>query len=102
MRNIKSIYEIVNQKSDFLFEKYDLLQFSKQGEKNEWKANIVKQRLYELNMNICNSYLYGHKCEFSKDEMYFIEEYNLYDLIKEFTDLIAKDVEKYKKGKRFS
>jgi hypothetical protein len=86
---IKNIYEIVNQKSDFLFEKYKLVE--ENNEKNDVK-DILKQKLFELNMNICNSYIYNYKFQFSKEEMYFIDEYNLYDLINEFIDILGKEI----------
>ena len=53
---------------------------------------IFKARLYNLVLNICNQFVYGYTYIFSKQDLYFIADYNIniHKLLDEFKNDIIK------------
>lgn len=80
-KNIKMIapvydyYSTVKEKSDKIAE-------------NTFKINdeIFKARLYNLILNMCNQFVYDYTYVFSKQDLYFIADYNIniHKLLDEF------------------
>lgn len=92
------IYRIIEEKSNYLFDKYDLLRFVTDNN-NDNKENIIKiikQKLYELNLNICNQVIYNYTYKFTKEDLEFIEKFDLYNMIREIIQITSDDLRNYK------
>lgn len=91
------IYKIIEEKSNYLFEKYNLSRFISNKENKENIIKIIKQKLYELNLNICNQYIYDYTYRFTKDDLEFIDNFDLYNIIIEIIDITSDYIKNYKK-----
>lgn len=82
-------YESVKIKTEKLYYKY----FS--NNTSRYNEYIVIEKLYNLVLNICNQEIYDCVYTFTKDDLYFIADYNINicSLIKVFIE----DIEKMKK-----
>ena len=56
---------------------------------------IFKAKLYNLVLNICNQFVYDYTYIFSKQDLYFIADYNIN--IHKLLDEFKKDIIKMKK-----
>ena len=57
---------------------------------------IVRQTFYELNLNICNQVIYDYTYNFTKEDIEFIEKFDLYKAIQEIIQITTDDLRKYK------
>ena len=85
--NERNIYTIIQEKSNYLFDKYDLMRIIPNKDNKSNMEKIVRQKFYELNLNICNQVVYDYTYNFTKEDIEFIEEFNLYDAIKEIIQI---------------
>jgi len=85
--NIKMIppvydyYSSVKKKSDKIaYKKYKI------------DDEIFKARLYNLVLNMCNQFVYDYTYVFSKEDLYFVTDYNIniHELLNEFKSDIIK------------
>lgn len=96
IKNKNSIYCIIKEKSDYLFDKYDLAKYINDNDNKSSLEKILKQKFYELNLNICNQVIYDYTYAFSKEDLEFIEKFDLYEPIKEIIKITSEDLRKYK------
>lgn len=92
----KSIYSLIEEKSNYLFDKYDLTRYIINKDNKSNMEKIVRQTFYELNLNICNQVIYDYTYNFTKEDLEFIERFDLYDAIQEIIQIMAEDLRKYK------
>lgn len=97
MKKEKNIYRIIQEKSNYLFDKYNLSRVITDKDNKSNIEKIIRQRFYELNLNICNQVIYDYTYNFTKEDLEFIEKFDLYNAIKEIIQLTSKDLRKYKK-----
>lgn len=96
IENEKNIYAIIEQKSNYLFDKYNLSRFITNKDNKSSMEKILRQTFYELNLNICNQVIYDYTYNFTKEDLEFIEKFDLYNAIKEIIQITSKDLRKYK------
>ena len=77
-------YSVIKKKSDRIAEKV----YHNNDE-------IFKARLYNLILNICNQFVYDYTYIFSKQDLYFISDYNIN--IHELLNELKNDIIKMKK-----
>ena len=92
----KSIYSLIEEKSNYLFDKYDLTRYIINKDNKSNMEKIVRQTFYELNLNICNQVIYDYTYNFTKEDLEFIEKFDLYNAIQEIIQIMAEDLRKYK------
>ena len=92
----KSIYSLIEEKSNYLFDKYDLTRYIINKDNKSNMEKIVRQTFYELNLNICNQVIYDYTYNFTKEDLEFIEKFDLYNAIKEIIQITGEDLRKYK------
>lgn len=96
MKKENNLYSIIEEKSNYLFDKYNLSRFIKDKDNKLNIEKIVRQRLYELNLNICNQAIYSYSYNFTKEDLEFIDKFDLYSEIKEIIQITSKDLMKYR------
>lgn len=96
MKKENNIYSIIEEKSNYLFDKYNLSKFIVNIDNKENIIKIIKQELYELNLNICNQVIYDYTYRFTKEDLEFIDKFNLYNAIKEIIQITSDDLRNYK------
>lgn len=96
MKKENNLYSIIEEKSNHLFDKYNLSRFIKDKDNKSNIEKIVRQRLYELNLNICNQAIYNYSYSFTKEDLEFIDKFDLYSEIEEIIQITSKDLIKYK------
>ena len=94
--NEKNIYTIIQEKSNYLFDKYDLSKYIVDKDNKSNIEKIVRQTFYELNLNICNQVIYDYTYNFTKEDIEFIEKFDLYKAIQEIIQITTDDLRKYK------
>lgn len=94
--NEKNIYTIIQEKSNYLFDKYDLSKYIVDKDNKLNIEKIVRQTFYELNLNICNQVIYDYTYKFTKEDIEFIEKFDLYKAIQEIIQITTEDLRKYK------
>lgn len=95
-KNEKNIYTIIQEKSNYLFDKYDLSKYIVDKDNKSNIEKIVRQTFYELNLNICNQVIYDYTYKFTKEDIEFIEKFDLYKAIQEIIQITTEDLRKYK------
>ncbi|MDD3303352.1 MAG: hypothetical protein PHP54_00320 [Clostridia bacterium] len=87
--------EIVSNKN---FEKYNLSRYIKKCEKKDSKKLecVYKQKLYNLILNICNQYVYDYDYLLKRDEINFMYDFNLQNVIRSCISDLEKDIMRYK------
>lgn len=95
-KNEKNIYTIIQEKSNYLFDKYDLSKYIVDKDNKSNIEKIVRQTFYELNLNICNQVIYDYTYNFTKEDIEFIEKFDLYKAIQEIIHITTDDLRKYK------
>ena len=68
-KNEKNIYTIIQEKSNYLFDKYDLSKYIVDKDNKSNIEKIVRQTFYELNLNICNQVIYDYTYNFTKEDI---------------------------------
>ena len=96
MNNNENIYEIIKNNTEYLYNKYNIDKYIKDFEIKDKIRNIIKERLYELNLNICNQAIYDYTYKFKKEDLEFIEKYNLYEEINDIIAITSNDLKKYR------
>ena len=86
-KNEKNIYTIIQEKSNYLFDKYELSKYIVDKDNKSNIEKIVRQTFYELNLNTYN---------FTKEDIEFIEKFDLYKAIQEIIHITTDDLRKYK------
>ena len=92
----EDIYEIIKKNTEYLYNKYDIDKYINNVEIKDKLRYIIKEKLYELNLNICNQAIYDYTYKFTKEDLKFIEKYNLYDEINEIITITSDYLKKYK------
>ena len=95
-KNEKNIYTIIQEKSNYLFDKYELSKYIVDKDNKSNIEKIVRQTFYELNLNICNQVIYDYTYNFTKEDIEFIEKFDLYKAIQEIIHITTDDLRKYK------
>ena len=96
IKNNNDIYKIIEEKSNYLFDKYNLSNLIINDDNKINIEKIIRQKLYQLNLNICNQVVYDYTYVFTKEDLKFIDEFNLYDVIKEIIQITGEDLRRYK------
>jgi len=99
MKKEKNIYAVIEEKSNYLFDKYNLSRYITNQDNKSNIENILRQKLYELNLNICNQVIYDYTYTFKLEDFEFIEKFNLYKIIEEMIQITYKDLIKIKKNR---
>lgn len=95
MKN-NNIYKIIEDKSNYLFDKYNLSRCITDIDNKLNIEEIIRQKFYELNLNICTQVIYDYKYIFTREDLEFIEKFDLYSAIREIIQITAEDLRKYK------
>lgn len=92
-------YIQIRKKTNEIYNKYNFVEYIKKENNGRYDSlveTVIKEKLYNLILNICNQVIYGYNYIFSKDDLYFIETFEIdksFDYIIEF---ILEDVVRMK------
>ncbi|MEG0873255.1 MAG: hypothetical protein RSE00_03460 [Clostridia bacterium] len=80
-------YNIVKKKSDELYYKYNLSRFigiyNKDFNTGIIDEDMAKELFYNLNLNICNQVVYEYNYEYTKDDLFFISDFQIDKIFKD-------------------
>ncbi len=88
-------YNEIKKKSNEIYYKYNFVEHIKKNQNGKYSVlleTIIKEKLYNLILNMCNQVIYDYNYVFTKDEIFFIEEFEVDKIFSYIVEYIRDDV----------
>ncbi len=94
-------YKEIKNKTNEIYHKFNLVEYIKKDNNGRYDSlleTVVKEKLYNLILNICNQIIYDYNYVFSKDDLYFIEKFEIDKIFDYIVEFIIEDVVRMKRS----
>lgn len=88
-------YTEIRNKSNEIYYKYNLAEYIEKdtnGKYSNLSEVIVKEKLYNLILNICNQIIYDYNYKFTMDDILFIQKFEIDKIFNYIIEYIIKDI----------